>query len=173
MTYNRNQITSIRLKRYIMENRMFAIGKRQILYLHRHIFFFYRGNIYFNMVQICRSYSYGSSFFFWNRAQFSRRPFFFYAPVFHIEKTVCKVSKIIKPVFSNNDCVAFRFKSTHQIFKRLNGIHIQIGRRFIKHINFRINSIDGGHRYFLFFPARHRINFFPSQHISVNTLDCT
>ena len=43
----------------------------------------------------------------------------------------------------------------------------------IKHINFRVNSIDGGHRYFLFFSAGHRINFFPAQHISVNTFDRT
>lgn len=50
MAYNRNQVASIRPKRYIVENRMFAIGKRQILYLQRHIFFFCRGNIYFNMV---------------------------------------------------------------------------------------------------------------------------
>ena len=49
MSYNRNQITGIRLKRYVMENRMFTVGKSQSLYLQSHILFFPGRNVYFNV----------------------------------------------------------------------------------------------------------------------------
>ena len=49
MSYNRNQITGIRLERYVMENRMVTVGKGQPLYFQSHIRFFSGRNVYFNV----------------------------------------------------------------------------------------------------------------------------
>ena len=67
-------------------------------------------------------------------------------PFLDTQETVCQIHQIIKPVFRYNDGFSLLLQIVNNICKAVGRCNIQIGRRFIHDIDFRINRLCGCNR---------------------------
>ena len=67
-------------------------------------------------------------------------------PFLHTQEAVCQIHQIIKPVFCYDDGFSLLFQIADNVCKAVGRCNIQIGRRFIHDIDFRINRLCGCNR---------------------------
>ena len=78
-------------------------------------------------------------------------------PFLHTQETVCQIHQIVKPVFRYDDGFSLLFQIADNVCKAVGGCNIQIGRRFIHDIDFRVNRLRRRNRNFLAHPIRQAV----------------
>ena len=78
-------------------------------------------------------------------------------PFLHTQEAVCQIHQIIKPVFRYDDGFSLLFQIADNVCKAVGRCNIQIGRRFIHDIDFRVNRLRRRNRNFLAHPIRQAV----------------
>ena len=78
-------------------------------------------------------------------------------PFLHTQETVCQIHQIVKSVFRYDDGFSLLFQIADNVCKAVGGCNIQIGRRFIHDIDFRVNRLRRRNRNFLAHPIRQAV----------------
>lgn len=61
----------------------------------------------------------------------------FNLPIFYIQHTICKIVKVVKAVFCDQNCFALLFPEAQDLPQVINSSHIQIRRWFVQDHNSR------------------------------------